>query len=54
MKRGTKVYGVGIILTLFGGAGIAEHITSGRGIFLVSAIVFSIGFGLILMSYNYK
>ena len=54
MKRGDKIYGVGIIFTLFGGAGIAEHICSGRGSFFISSVVFSIGFGLILMSYTYK
>lgn len=54
MKRGDKIYGIGIIAALFGGAGIAEHVCSGRGSFLISTIVFSIGFGLILMSYTYK
>ena len=46
-----KRYGVGCIFTLFGGAGMAEVITSNRGSFLVSAIIFSIGFALILDSY---
>lgn len=50
----SKRYGVGVILTLFGGAGIAEYITSGRGIFIVSAIIFAIGFALILDSYVCK
>lgn len=46
-----KYYGYGCIAILFGGAGMAEHITSGRGSFLISAIVFSVGFGMILWSY---
>lgn len=46
-----KAYGIGLIFLLFGGAGLAENITSGRGSFLISSVVFSIGFGLILWSY---
>lgn len=46
-----KRYGIGCLLLMFGGAGLAEYITSGRGIFMVSATVFSIGFGLIISSY---
>ena len=53
MKRSKdKIWGYGLLLTIFGAAGMAEHITSGRGIFMVSAIVFSIGFALILTSYR--
>jgi len=54
MKRSNKCYGVGLIALLIGGAGLAEHITSGRGSFLISTIVFAIGFGLILVSYTLK
>ena len=50
MRRG-KEYATGVLALLFGGAGLAEHITSGRGSFIVCATVFSIGFGLILWSY---
>ena len=46
-----KQYGVGLICFLFGGAGIAEFVTSNRGSFLFSTIVFSIGLALILTSY---
>ena len=46
-----KKYGVGCLFLLFGGAGISEVITSNRGSFLISAIVFSIGLALILDSY---
>jgi len=45
------IYGKGMILTLFGGAGMAENITSGRGSFIISAIMFSIGFAMIMWSY---
>ena len=44
-------YGVGLVCFLFGGAGLAEYITSDRGSFLFSTIVFSIGLSLILVSY---
>ena len=43
-------YKAGAILTLFGCAGMAEAITE-HGSFLISAIVFSVGFALILDSY---
>lgn len=52
--KGSRYYGVGLVLLLFGGAGLAEHITSGRGSFLVSAIMFSIGLASILVSYTFK
>lgn len=51
MKK-SREYGWGVLLTLIGGAGIAEQVTSGRGSFLISAIFFSVGFGLILWSYT--
>ncbi len=51
MSGSNKRYGVGCLLLLFGGAGMAECITSGRGIFMISAVVFAIGFGFILSSY---
>lgn len=47
-----REYSWGLVLTVFGGAGLAEHITSGRGSFLISTIVFAVGFGLILWSYT--
>ena len=43
MKK-SREYCWGLIFTLFGGAGLAEQITSGRGSFLISAIVFAIGY----------
>lgn len=51
MSRSDKQYGVGLILVFFGGSGLAECITSNRGSFLISVIVFAIGLGLILDSY---
>lgn len=51
MKTRDRVYGIGVILTIFGAAGMAEHITSGRGSFMISAVVFSIGFGCVLYGY---
>lgn len=47
-----KLYGWGLLLSALGGAGLAEHITSDRGNFMVCAVVFSIGFGMILWSYT--
>lgn len=49
-----KQYGVGLIMTLFGGAGLSENVTSGRGSFLFCTIIFAIGFALILDSYVWK
>jgi len=45
------LYGKGLILLVFGGAGLAENITSGRGSFIISAILFSIGLAMIMWSY---
>lgn len=45
------LYGKGLVLLTFGGAGLAEHITSGRGSFPISAVVFGIGFIMIAWSY---
>lgn len=46
------MYAKGLILLLFGGAGMAEHITSGRGSFPISAVLFGLGFVLICISYG--
>ena len=53
MSRNMR-YGVGCLLLMFGGAGMSEKITSDRGIFIVSVIVFGIGFGFVLSSYRYR
>ena len=49
-----KRYGVGLIMLIFGGAGISENITSGRGSFMFCAIILSIGIALIIDSYVWK
>ena len=54
MKQNNNLYGVGLVVFLFGSAGMAEYITSQRGSFLFSAVVFSIGFACVLMSYVMK
>lgn len=54
MRKSDRYYGVGLLLTVFGGAGLAEYITSGRGSFLVSVVVFSIGFASVLVSYTIR
>lgn len=45
------LYGKGLLLLVFGGAGLAEHITSGRGSFPICAVVF--GLGLIFIAWSY-
>lgn len=52
MRESTKTYLWGLVLFLFGAAGMAEHITSGRGSFPFSAVVFGLGFVLICVSYG--
>ena len=47
-----KLYGWGLFTWFLGMAGIAEHITSGRGSFMVCAVLFSVGLGMILWSYT--
>lgn len=51
MRADNKIYLRGLVLLIFGGAGLAENITSNRGSFLISATVFAVGFGLICWSY---
>lgn len=51
MKGENKLYGWGLLLTVFGGAGLSEVITSSRGSFPISAVIFGLGFILILWSY---
>lgn len=47
-----KLYGIGVLMVVFGGAGLAEHITSGRGSFPFTAVMFGLGFVLVCMSYG--
>lgn len=46
------LYSKGLILAMFGGAGLAEHITSNRGSFPVCAVILGVGLILMLMSYE--
>ena len=46
------IYKLGVIGTFLSLAGIAEHITSGRGSFMAIAIIFSICFGCVLVGYT--
>ena len=51
MKGENRLYGWGLLLTVFGGSGLAEVITSSRGSFMVSVVIFSVGVAMILWSY---
>ena len=53
MKRSRdNLYILGFWMTVLGGASLADHITDGVGSFPISAVVFGIGFILILWSYG--
>ena len=52
MKKSNKVYGVGCLLTCFGGAGLAEIATSNHGCFMLCVSMFAVGLGLCLWSYT--
>ena len=43
-----------LIMTVLGGASLADHITDGIGSFPISAVIFGLGFILIIMSYGKK
>lgn len=47
-----KQYVWGLVMTVLGGASLADHITYGVDAFPISAVVFGIGFVLICMSYG--
>ena len=49
-----KYYIWGLIMTILGGASLADNITNGFGNFPISAIIFGLGFALICMSYVKK
>lgn len=51
MSKG-RLYGIGVIMMILGGASLADHITYGVDAFPVSAIVFGLGFVLVCMSYG--
>ena len=52
MRASNKVYAVGCLLTLVGGAGLAEISTSNHGCFILCAVMFSIGIGMCVWSYG--
>lgn len=49
-----KYYIWGLVMTILGGAALADNITDSVGSFPISAIVFGLGFILICMSYGKK
>lgn len=51
MEGENKLYAWGLVLLVFGGAGLAEVITSNRGSFMISTIVFAFGLAMIMWSY---
>ena len=46
-----KYYIWGLVMTVIGGASLADFVTDNQGSFPISAVIFGIGFILILMSY---
>lgn len=50
----SKLYGIGVFLTLVGGSGLAEISTSAHGSFVVCAIAFSIGVSLCVTEFFRK
>ena len=48
-----KIYGIGVLLLLFGGAGLAEISTSNHGCFWLSAVMFSVGVAMCIGSYTH-
>ena len=49
-----KYYVWGLVMTVLGGASLADHITYGVDAFPFSAVIFGLGFVLICMSYAKK
>lgn len=52
MRKSESLYAKGVLLTVLGGAGLAEISTSNHGCFWLCATVFAIGFVMILWSYK--
>ena len=46
-----KTYAAGVILSLLGGASLADHVTNGVGTFPISAVIFGLGIALCIRSY---
>lgn len=53
-RQNDRLFGWGLIMTILGGASLADHITDGVGSFPISAVVFGIGFILMLWSYRHE
>ena len=51
-KSKDNLYLWGLTMVALGGASLADHITDGVGSFPISAVVFGLGFVLIVMSYG--
>lgn len=50
----TNAYGIGVFLTLVGGAGLAEISTSSHGSFILCVTMFSIGLSLCISEFIRK
>lgn len=53
MTKGSKQV-IGAVLTVFGGAGLAEISTSNHGCFWLCAVMFAVGFGMCLKGYIHE
>ena len=53
MTKGSKQV-IGAVLTIFGGAGLAEISTSNHGCFWLCAVMFAVGFAMCLMGYRHE
>ena len=47
----TNRYAIGVVLTLLGGAGLAEVVTSNHGHFWICAVIFAVGYAICLAEY---
>lgn len=47
----TNTYAIGVVLTLLGGAGLAEVVTSDHGNFLICVIVFAVGYAMCIKEF---
>ena len=50
--QSNKLFIAGVLLMMFGGAGLAEISTSNHGCFWLCAVMFSVGIGLCLAGYE--
>lgn len=52
MNKG-KAYGIGCLLLIAGGSGLAEISTSNHGCFWLCAVMFAAGIGMCIWSYGH-